>query len=141
VALGPSHYEQLGGDAGLRAIVDDFVNRVTSDMMIGFFFRAVDRERLKALETQFAATHLGGPSGYEGRPIRVAHAAHPIMGGQFNRRLRLLDQTLRDHGVSDEVREAWLAHNEQLRSQVTRDRADECADPLSRGSGPDEGAD
>lgn len=133
----PSPYERLGGEVGLEKIVDDFIDRVTRDMMIGFFFRTIDRDRLKRLETQFAASHLGGPSRYEGRPLDVAHGSHPIMGGQFNRRLRILDQTLRDHGVSDDIREEWLRHNESLRHRITRDRSDECNDPLSVQS-PDE---
>lgn len=130
-----SGYERLGGEAALRAIIDDFVERVTTDMMIGFLFRAVDKQRLKELEFQFASRHLGGPHRYEGRPLTEAHKAHPIMGGQFNRRLRLLDQTLQDHGAPLEVRSLWLAHNEKLRSQITRDAPDECnAPPTLTGS-------
>lgn len=126
-----SPYHRLGGEVGLEKIVDDFIDRVTRDTMIGFFFRSIDKERLKRLEAQFAASHLGGPSEYEGRPLDVAHGPHPIMGGQFNRRLRILDQTLRDHGVSDDIREQWIFHNESLRHQITRDRSDECNDPLA----------
>lgn len=122
-------YDRLGGEAGLRAIVDDFVERVTSDMMIGFLFRKVDKQRLKELEFQFASRHLGGPHRYEGRSLPDAHRAHPIMGGQFNRRLRLLDKTLQDHQAAPEVRTLWLSHNEKLRSQITRDAPDECAAP------------
>lgn len=125
-ALSP--YDRIGGEAGLRAIIEDFVDRVTSDVMIGFFFRAVDKKRLAVLEAQFASSHLGGPSAYEGRPLSRAHGAHRIMGGQFNRRLVILEQTLRDHGVTDEVRDLWLAHNEQLRAHITRDQKDECID-------------
>jgi hemoglobin len=132
-----SLYERLGGQVALQGIVEDFVGRVTGDMMIGFFFRAVDHARLTELEVQFAAAHLGGPSKYEGRPLSVAHSPHRIMGGQFNRRLRILDQTLRDHGVEEDIRAAWLHHNEQLRSQITRDRADECGETaLPRGAAP-----
>lgn len=122
-----SPYERLGGEAALREIIDDFVERVTSDMMIGFHFRAVDKQRLKELEFQFASRHLGGPHKYEGRALPEAHKAHPIMGGQFNRRLRLLEQTLQDHGASPEVSALWLSHNEKLRSQITRDAPDECS--------------
>lgn len=124
-----SAYERLGGEAALRAIISDFVERVTSDMMIGFLFRSVDKQRLKELEFQFASRHLGGPHKYEGRSLPEAHKAHPIMGGQFNRRLRLLDQTLQDHGAAPEVRSLWLSHNEKLRSQITRDAPDECSAP------------
>lgn len=122
-------YEQIGGHQSLQTIVDDFVQRVTSDVMIGFFFRAVDKERLKVLETDFAAAHLGGPAQYKGRPLSVAHGPHRIMGGQFNRRLKILEQTLRDHKVDSNVIELWLAHNEELRAHITRDARDECIGP------------
>lgn len=121
-----THLERLGGDEALHAIITDFVTRVTSDMMIGFHFRGVDRERLIELEFQFARGHLGGAQVYEGRPLRTAHAAHRIMGGQFNRRLKILESTLQAHRVPDEVVRDWLHHNESLRSQITRDASDEC---------------
>ena len=100
-------------------------------MMIGFFFREIDKEKLKSLEYQFASSHLGGDSSYEGRPLRTAHAKHPIMGGQFNRRLKILDNTLRDHGVDDELRSLWLEHNEKLRGHITGDGPVECNPQLS----------
>lgn len=122
----PTPFQKLGGEPGLRAIIDDFINRVTSDMMIGFFFREIDKEKLKVLEYQFASSHLGGDANYEGRPLRTAHAKHPIMGGQFNRRLKILDNTLRDHRVDEEVRAEWVRHNEKLRAHITGDGPDEC---------------
>jgi truncated hemoglobin YjbI len=126
----PTPFQRLGGEPGLSAIIDDFINRVTGDMMIGFFFREIDKEKLKALEYQFASSHLGGNAKYEGRPLRTAHAKHPIMGGQFNRRLKILDNTLRDHGVDEELRAEWLSHNEKLRGHITGDGPDEC-NPVS----------
>jgi truncated hemoglobin YjbI len=119
-------FEQIGGEESLRAIIDDFVDRVTGDMMIGFFFRAVDKDRLKLLERSFAEVHLGGRRVYEGRPLSVAHGPHRIMGGQFNRRLKILEETLRDHGVDEDIIKLWLNHNEQLRSHITRDAPNEC---------------
>lgn len=129
-----SPFEIIGGEAKLRAIVTDFIERVTSDIMIGFFFRSVDKKRLAEFEFQFARAHLGGEGAYSGRPLRAAHSPHPIMGGHFDRRLRILDQTLRDHGVVDSVRAAWLAHNESLRSHITGDEKGQCIDPLARKS-------
>lgn len=124
--MSTSPYQRLGGSSGLRTIIDDFIDRVTSDIMIGFFFRNVDKARLKEHELAFAASHLGGPKEYSGRPLPVAHGPHRVMGGQFNRRLKLLENTLRDHGVDDDVIKLWLDHNERLRSQITRDTKDEC---------------
>jgi len=121
-------FERIGGEAALRAIVDDFVDRTVDDIMIGFFFRGVDRARLKQLEYQHAAEHLGGPVRYEGRPLRQAHAKHRIMGGQFARRKELLRKTLVAHAVPDEIASAWLAHVESLREQVTAEPDGQCND-------------
>jgi hemoglobin len=123
-----SMYERLGGEAGLLPIIDDFVDRIYDDMMIGFFFRGVDRARLKQLELQHAAAHLGGPLPYTGRPLRAAHAKHRIMGGQFMRRKELLRQTLNAHDVPPDICDAWLAHVESLRDQVTTDPDGQCTD-------------
>jgi hemoglobin len=121
-------YDRIGGEAGLRAIIGDFVDRVFEDVMIGFFFRGVERERLKELEFQHAAQHLGAEIAYHGRPLASAHARHRIMGGQFSRRKELLRKTLVQHGVAPDIIEAWLAHIESLRSQITSDSGGECTD-------------
>ena len=120
-ALTPSPFERLGGVDGLRPIIDDFVDRVRSDLMIGFFFRTVPTARLKQRELEFAARHLGGKVEYTGRAMNEAHGPHKIMGGQFNRRLTLLKQTLLAHAVPEDIIQSWLIHNESLRSQVTVD--------------------
>src|SRR5688572_14635287 len=99
------------------------------DAMIGFFFRKADRQRVKDKEYELAAAHLGAAVEYTGRPIQAAHAVHPIMGGQFARRLTLLRQTLEEAGAPVSVIEHWLAHTESLRAQVTRDASGECVGP------------
>ncbi|MGF1469748.1 MAG: group 1 truncated hemoglobin [Sandaracinaceae bacterium] len=122
----PSAFDRLGGEARLRPIIDAFVDRVFDDVMIGFFFRRASRERIKELEYQHAAEHLGGPVTYRGRPLDVAHRPHRIFGGQFARRMRILEQVLEEHGVPDDVREAWLAHTASLRPLITGDAGSEC---------------
>lgn len=123
---GASLFEQLGGEPALRAIIDRFVERICDDMMIGFHFAHVDRQRLKEKEYEFAAHHLGAPVTYTGRSIEQAHAAHQILGGQFARRLRLLQLTLEEAGAPEAVRTHWLAHTESLRGRVTRDAGSDC---------------
>jgi hemoglobin len=122
---GVSDFDRLGAVA-LRAIIDDFVDRVRKDAMIGFFFARIDLARLRELEYQHAAEHLGGPVRYEGRPLREAHAPHRIMGGQFARRREILRQTLEAHGAPPDVAARWLAHVDSLRGQVTADPGSEC---------------
>ena len=117
----PSLFEELGGEEPLRVIVDRFVDAVFDDVMIGFHFRDASRERIKAKEYEFAARHLGAHVEYTGRPLREAHGPHPIMGGQFDRRLKILEETLDACSVPEGVKTHWLEHNRTLRDQITRD--------------------
>ena len=126
--MADSLYAQLGGEAPLRAIIDDFVERVFADIMIGFFFVNADRARIKNFEFQHASALLGGPDRYAGRPLRQAHAAHPIRGGHFARRMTILRQVLVAHGVPAPVQQHWLEHDLQLQGQITGDALGECND-------------
>ena len=122
-------FEQLGGEPVLRSIIGRFVDRMFTDPMIGFFFRKADRQRVKDKEYELAAQHLGAPVVYTGRPIQQVHAVHPIMGGQFSRRLEILRQTLVEAGAPAAVIAHWVAFTESLRSMVTRDASGECIGP------------
>jgi hemoglobin len=124
-------YERIGGDA-LRAVLVDFYDRVFADTMIGFMFARADKARLVDKEWELVAALLGAPNvAYTGRPMRTAHAQHTIFGGQFERRLQILRETLRAHHVDADVERAWIDHALSLRAQITRDRGSECEDPGS----------
>jgi hemoglobin len=129
------YFEQIGGEFALRAIIDDFVERTCADAMIGFFFARVDRERLKRMEYEHAARFLGADIAYTGRALGDAHRRHPIMGGHFARRRQILKQTLERHGVPAPILDAWLAHQDALRTEITRDEMTQCNDvpPPARG--------
>lgn len=121
-----SDLERLGGLDGLERIVRRFVDRVFDDVMIGFHFRDADRSTIAALETQFAARHLGGRVEYQGRPLAEAHAPHPITGGQFHRRMQILREVLAEAGAPEDLIERWVQHNLRLRGQVTGDPGSAC---------------
>lgn len=125
---GLTYFEEIGGEIALSAIIDEFVERVCSDTMIGFLFGRVNRDRLKRMEYEHAAQFLGAPVDYSGRDLREAHKRHPIMGGHFGRRRQILKNTLERHHVPAHVVEAWLAHQDALREQVTSDDMTECND-------------
>jgi len=119
-------YERIGGEERLRAIIADFVDRVFDDVMIGFHFRHADRARIEEMEFQHAAEHLGGPFTYEGRPLRKAHAPHRIMGGQFERRKKILSDVLVAHEVPEDIRARWIDHTESLRGEITAQAGSDC---------------
>lgn len=125
-------YDKLGGEARLRQIIDVFIERVFNDRMIGFFFRTVDKKRIKEMEFQLTASFLGADVQYRGRPLAEVHGKLPIMGGQFARRLQILRETLEAYQVPQEIRDAWLEHTESLRPLVTQDVGSDCDPELAR---------
>jgi truncated hemoglobin YjbI len=124
----PSDFERIGGEPVLRRVIDAFVDRCFDDMMIGFHFRAADRERVKRFEYQHAASFFGADVAYEGRPLTKAHGAHNILGGQFMRRRQILLETARAHGLPADVIERWLAHQDSLRGEITQQVGSGCDD-------------
>jgi truncated hemoglobin YjbI len=133
-------FDELGGEPALRAIVNEFVDRIFDDAMIGFFFRNADRKRVKEKEYEFAARHLGAAVPYTGKPLPDAHAPHRIMGGQFNRRLQVLKETLDEFHAPARVREHWIRHTELLRPLITGDAGTACDPTLAARSLPKEKA-
>jgi hemoglobin len=125
-----SFFEQLGGEAKVREIINLFVDRVFEDRMIGFFFRNANRARIKEMEYQLSANFLGAAIEYKGRPLQQAHAKHPIMGGQFERRRQILKETLEACRVPEPIKEAWLQHTDSLRPLVTSQPGSDC-DPIA----------
>lgn len=121
-------FEELGGEAKLRSIVDDFIDRCFDDVMIGFLFGRAERARIKRFEYQHAARALGARVEYQGRALDAAHRPHRILGGQFDRRKQILKDTLHDHGAPSTVVDAWLAHQDSLRHLITEDPDSNCRD-------------
>jgi hemoglobin len=117
---------QAGGAERLRAILVDFYDRVFADVMIGYLFKRANKERLVERELELALAAMGEAVEYRGKDLREAHAPHQIQGGHFERRQQILRETCDAHGLPAEVRDFWLAHNEQLRPLVTKLSGSDC---------------
>jgi len=130
-----SLFDDLGGEPVLRSIIGTFVDRLFADPMIGFHFRKANRRRIAEKEYELAAEHLGGGVQYSGRPLGEAHAAHAILGGQFDRRLEILRRTLEEAGAPPAVVAHWIAYTENLRGLVTRDLSGQCIGDDLAGAG------
>jgi hemoglobin len=120
-----SLFDRIGGEA-LEEVIRDFYRRVFVDPMIGHLFEGKNRERLIRKEWELVAALLGAEVRYTGRTMTQAHARVPIFGGHFDRRMQILEETLDDHQVDEEVRRRWLDHGRALRSQLVGDPDEAC---------------
>ena len=116
--LAASDFERLGGEDGVRVVVEAFLERIFRDPLIGFFFHRASRARVRELEVRFAVVHLGGPAGYRGRSMREAHEQHRIFEGQFERRMTIVRETLQMLEVPADIARRWVATEGALRGEV-----------------------
>ncbi len=118
-----SLYEDIGGEAGLRRVLQSLYDRLFEDLMVGFLFAGKDKQKLIEHQLWFTARFLGGPGRYEGKSIPDAHAALPLLSGHFERRHHLLRQVLTEHAVPAHVMTEWLRVDESLRTAVLKSGA------------------
>jgi len=118
-------YDRLGGHDGIRAVVDDFYDRLVADDDIGPFFEGSDLAKLRRTQTDFLCEAAGGPETYDAEPIREAHIDVPFTPEHIQRAVELLYQSLDEFDVADEDADAVVgavaAYEEDLLAEPDED--------------------
>jgi hemoglobin len=134
-------FERLGGDTGLNAIVNDFVDRAMADPRVnwarkgvhrGGFVRAGDSvawdasaanvQQLKKHIVQTLSIATGGPATYDGPPMKQAHASLHISNAEFDAAIGDLKATLDKLQVPNKEQKELLAIVESTRTEVVTER-------------------
>jgi hemoglobin len=111
-------YERLGEREGIRAVVDDFYDRLVADDLLGPFFEDANMELLRRTQTDFLCDAAGGPETYDATPVREAHLHLPFTSDHIQRAIDLLTESLDEFDVpeddADAVVEAIAAYETDL---------------------------
>jgi hemoglobin len=94
-------YEQLGGEAGIAIVVEDFYARLVADDLLAPWFEGADDDRILFHLKAYLTVALGGPEGYTGRSMRQAHAGLKITAAAFDTALERLADALRAAGAEE----------------------------------------
>ncbi|MFB6161762.1 MAG: group 1 truncated hemoglobin [Haloferacaceae archaeon] len=95
-------YDRLGGREGIRAVVDDFYDRLLADDELGPFFEDADVELLRETQTDFLCDAAGGPETYDAAPVREAHLHVPFTPEHVQRAVEHLAESLDAFDVPEE---------------------------------------
>ena len=137
-----SLYERLGGEKGIVLIVEDWVNRAIADPRVNWERKGVKRggfslkrgksvewsntpengTRLKKHIVQLLSNATGGPTTYEGRDMKEAHANMRISNPEFDAAVGDLKTTLDKLGVAVDEQKELLAVVETSRPLVVTKR-------------------
>ena len=99
-------YDRLGGQEGIRAVVDDFYDRLRADEELGEFFEGANMELLRRTQTDFLCEAAGGPETYDATPVREAHIHVPFTPEHIQRAVELLYESLEAFDVADDDADA-----------------------------------
>ena len=94
-------YERLGGEAGIRKISNDVLDKNLNNPRIGHHFQKVDMDRLKQLVFEFFSMGTGGPHQYTGRDMLSAHSGLNISEADFHFANEDTVEALRENGVGE----------------------------------------
>lgn len=112
-------YDRIGSQEKLVQILEDFYRRMAGDVLLDFFFAGRDTDQIAARQAEFLLKAMGVVQEYRGKRPPEAHAPlPPILQGHFDRRLRILEETLKDHGIEDEHIRTWVAFEKAFEDVV-----------------------
>lgn len=102
-------FDQFGGEAGLTALMEEFMAQLLRDPRTKSFFENVDQTAVKRhLVEQFCAI-LGGGCNYTGRDMKSAHEGLGIERAQFNALVEDLQIAMDKRGIPFRAQNQLLA--------------------------------
>jgi hemoglobin len=111
-------YERLGGEPAITAVVDEFVNRTTTDARIKYRFFNTDPVSLKRLLVEFVCVASGGPCKYTGRDMTSAHAGMDLVDDEFTALVENLIAAMDKFHVPDREKGEVLGALGPLKPQI-----------------------
>lgn len=135
-------YDRLGGDEGVKKLVDDFSTRALADPRVNWKRVGIVRgginfkrntpvewkpndDQINTMKThvaQFLALATGGPSKYEGREMTQVHAGLHITNAEFDAAIGDFKASLDKLAVGTQEQKELLAILESTRAQVVEER-------------------
>lgn len=103
-----SLFDAVGGLPTLQKVHKIFYDKVYAHPWLGQFFVGHDQTAIENRQTSFMAERMGGDIVYMGKEPKVSHETMYITQELFDLRTSILDESIREAGVPDELRERWL---------------------------------
>jgi hemoglobin len=113
-----SLYERLGGEASIKAVVDEFVATVGADSRINQYFANADLDRLKGHLVNQIGQASGGPQQYTGRDMKTTHAGMGIDGAAFDALVEDLVKALDKFAVPEQEKSELLGVLGPMRADI-----------------------
>lgn len=126
MAIDSTLFDRLGGIDTLRKVHKLFYDKLFVHPWLKQFFDEHPQEIFENQQTNFMAGLMGGPKIYAGKTPKMAHQNIFITDELFETRNEILSQTIKEAGISDELRQEWLAADRALKRALVKSSVSEC---------------
>ena len=116
----PYLWDELGGDAIVRAVLTSFYEKVYADPELRPFFERVTMDRIIGKQFAFMKENIQGDQVFLGEQPRNAHNWMVITDTLFDHRQSLMLQAMRAHGLTNSLIARWACYEEQFRPDVVK---------------------
>lgn len=114
----PTLFERLGGETNVRKIVNDVLDKNSSNPLIAHHFSNIDMKGLKQKAFEFFSMGTGGPHQYTGRDMRTAHANMNITVEEYDSATDDTLSALDENGIGQVEKNEVLAILEYLKGDI-----------------------
>lgn len=119
-AADPALWTELGEGKVVRQVLEDFYAQVYRDEQLAHFFEGVTMDRSIDKQYSFLKQCMTGEKVYMGDRPRNAHHWMIISNELFDYRQRLMEQTLRAHGLTPQQIARWTGYEEVFRPDMVK---------------------
>lgn len=113
-------FEKIGYEK-IVEVITEFYERAFDDVFIGHFFINTEKKHIIETQIKFVSAMLGSNEiHYDGLPIKKVHMPLHIRPPHFHRRQIMMREVLDHCHVAEDLKNAWLQKEEQLKGLVLR---------------------
>lgn len=113
-----SLYDDLGGEAGVAALVESLLLRISDDPRIAHQFATADILHLNDKLVEQICHVADGPCAYTGKSMAETHASLTISHADFNAMVEDLMGAMDDRGVARSAQNRLLARLAVMRPEI-----------------------
>ncbi len=118
----PEMWAALDGGNLLRAILEDFYERVYADPQLKSFFSGFTQQRLVEKQYSFLQQLMTGNKVYFGNRPRNTHHWMVISDALLDHREQIMVDCMRAHGLAEKWVTRWRAMEEYYRADIVKDQ-------------------
>lgn len=115
-----SLYQQLGGQSGVKTVVNRTLDRVSTDPRSKRSFQGIKMPYLKESVAAYICKVADGPCQYEGETMANSHAKSNITASEFDLMVTILREELDRAGVSDSAKNELLRRVAPTRRDIVK---------------------